>query len=103
MPLRESAQLAIAPPAPSETIVGLRWAFAAVQSGTLTEGSLGQVAWAMPQCMVAKKTADMLRMRRAPVIIADLASRAGTLGSTGMWPLRPTEYDGEVRLAARIS
>src|SRR6516162_6682784 len=34
VPLRASSQVTIAPPAPSETIVGVDWSFAAVHSAT---------------------------------------------------------------------
>src|SRR5439155_17219559 len=44
LPLRRSYQVTMAPPAPSETIVGLRCSPVAVQSGTFTPGLDGHAA-----------------------------------------------------------
>ncbi len=56
-PPRASRQVAIAPPAPSETSLGQSWTVTAVESGTFTSGLCGQAASAGEEATTAKEAA----------------------------------------------
>src|SRR6266516_2328608 len=80
---RLSTHATIAPPAPSETIVGKRWSAAAVQSGTLTLGSLGHAAHATgaTEPRVARTTGSSTRLLAPTIADPHLSAARRALGA----------------------